>query len=236
MCGRAYKTYTEEELYFQYLTRRGLHLIDFTPIYNFCPTQNTAILRIVDGERQFDEMRWQLVPQREPVFNTRLSTINAKSETIFASRLFADLVLRQRCIVPLSGFFEWKNGVDGKRPFKIHRGDKAVMSMAGIWETWRPGTADARHSFTILTTTANRFMKEIGDRMPVILDDRALTDWLDPELQERTLLEQLLRPCPDEWLSAVEVSTLVNSAKNNSPQLLEPASSSIRKVQQPRLF
>jgi putative SOS response-associated peptidase YedK len=222
MCGRAYKTYTEEELYFQYLTRRGLHLIDFTPVYNFCPTQNTAVLRIVDDELQFDEMRWQLVPAREPVFSTKLSTINAKSETVFESRLFADIVLRQRCIVSLSGFFEWKNDGYGKRPYKIHRADNAIMSVAGIWERWRAGTPEERRSFTIMTTAANRFMREIHDRMPVILDAAGIAEWLDPEVHERRTLEALLRPCPDECLSAVQISTLVNSAQNDTPEVLEP--------------
>ena len=75
MCGRAYKTYTEEELYFQYLSKRPLNLIDFTPVYNLCPTQNTVVLRFIDGERQFEEMRWQLVPNFEPAFTTKLSTM-----------------------------------------------------------------------------------------------------------------------------------------------------------------
>src|SRR5262249_36018220 len=104
MCGRAYKTYTDEELYFQFLSKRPLNLIDFTPIYNLCPTQDTLVLRTVDGERQVENMRWQLVPEWEPVFNTKLSTINAKAETLFDSRLFGNLVSRQRCVVPISGF------------------------------------------------------------------------------------------------------------------------------------
>src|ERR1041384_1309381 len=100
MCGRAYKTYTEEELYFQYLNKRSLTVIDFTPTYNLCPTDNTTVLRLVDGERHFEQMRWQLVPNFEPTFTTKFSTINAKSETVFESRLFGDLVVRQRCVVP----------------------------------------------------------------------------------------------------------------------------------------
>jgi putative SOS response-associated peptidase YedK len=222
MCGRAYKTFTEEELYLQYLSKRPLNLIDFTPVYNLCPTEKTVVLRLVDGERAFEEMRWQLVPNFEPDFTTKLSTINAKSETVFESRLFADLVVRQRCIVPLSGFFEWKNDGYRKRPFKIHLHNNTIMGIAAIWETWRPGTPAERRSFSILTTAANNFMREIHDRMPVILDDAAVADWLDPEIHERKALEEILQPCRNEWLTAVEVSSLVNSAKNNGPELLLP--------------
>src|SRR4029077_11805217 len=131
--------YTEEELYFQYLSKRPINLIDFTPVYNLCPTRNSVVIRFVDGERQLEEMRWQLVPNFEPAFTTKLSTINAKSETVFDSRVFADLVVRRRCIVPLSGFFEWKEDGPRNRPFKIHLQSKAIMSVAGLWEIWRPG-------------------------------------------------------------------------------------------------
>jgi putative SOS response-associated peptidase YedK len=172
---------------------------------------------------QFEEMRWQLVPNFEPEFTTKFSTINAKSETVFESRLFADLVLRQRCVVPLSGFFEWKNAGQRKRPFKIHLQNNAIMSLAGIWEIWRPGTPHERRSFSILTTSANRFMRAIHDRMPVILDKSAEAEWLDLEIYDRKALEEILQPCPNEWLTAVEVSSLVNSAKNNGPELLQPA-------------
>jgi putative SOS response-associated peptidase YedK len=97
------------------------------------------------------------------------------------------------------------------------------MSVAGIWDTWRPGTPFERLSFSILTTAANRFMREIHDRMPVILDNASLNDWLTPETHERRELKELMKPCPDEWLSAVEISSLVNSPKNNSPEILQPA-------------
>src|SRR5438132_104806 len=103
MCGRVYETYTDEELYFRYLSKRPLTPLALSPIYNLCPTQSSPVLRLVAGERQFDQMRWQLVSATEPAFTTKLSTINARSETVFESRLYGDLVIRHRCIVPLSG-------------------------------------------------------------------------------------------------------------------------------------
>jgi putative SOS response-associated peptidase YedK len=224
MCGRVYQTYTDEELYFQYLNKRPLVPLHFTPIYNLCPTQNSPVLRLVDGEYQFDEMRWQLIPNWEPAFSTKLSTINAKSETVFDSPLFGDLITRQRCVVPISGFYEWKSDGQRKRPFKIHLQTNAIMSVAGIWDTWRSGAPMERRSFSILTTRANRFMSEIHNRMPVILDQASLDDWLSPQIHEQKELQQLMTPCPDGWLCAVEVSPLVNSPKNNTPELLEPAS------------
>src|SRR5262249_18165270 len=101
--------------------------------------------------------------------------------------------------------------------------NNAIMSVAGIWDTWRPGTPFERCSFSILTTTANQFMREIHDRMPVILDASVLDEWLSAETHEPKELKALMKPCPDDWLSAFEVSPLVNSPKNNSPEILQPA-------------
>ena len=120
MCGRVYQTYSQEELFLRYLRRRPRIPLDVAPAYNLCPTQVSPVLRVFEGQRQFDRMRWQLVPATEPAFNTKLSTINARSETVFSSPLYRNIVVRQRCIVPLSGFYEWKREGNGKRPFKIH--------------------------------------------------------------------------------------------------------------------
>jgi putative SOS response-associated peptidase YedK len=226
MCGRAYETYSDEELYFRYLNKRPPAPVDLVPVYNLCPTMNSPVLRVVDGDRHIDVMRWQLVPATEPAFTTRLSTINARSEGIFQSPLYRDLIVRQRCLVPLSGFFEWRKEGGIKRPFKIHLRDEPIMSVAGIWDTWRPGTPDARHSFSIMTTAANEFMREIHNRMPVILGRSDEDAWLDPQIQEQKALLNLMKPCPSSWLNAAEVSTLVNSTKNNGPEVLQPPSAS----------
>jgi putative SOS response-associated peptidase YedK len=237
MCGRAYETYTDEELYVRYLSKTPRTPLALSPIYNLCPTQDSPVLRLVSGERQFDVMRWQLVPATEPAFTTKLSTINARSETVFETRLYRDLVIRQRCIVPLSGFFEWKKAGAQKRPFKIYLRDESIMSVAGVWDTWHPGLPDQRQSFSILTTAANEFMREIHDRMPVILGRADEEDWLDSEVHEQMVLEKLLKPCPGSWLNATEVSPLVNSPKNNSPALLEAVDpSASRSSMTPSLF
>jgi putative SOS response-associated peptidase YedK len=236
MCGRVYQTYSDEELYFRYLSQRPAISFDRSPVYNLCPTQDSPIVRVVLGEVQIDRMRWQLVPATEPAFSTKLSTINARSEGIFASRLYRDLVIRQRCIVPVSGFYEWKRSGEVKRPFRIHLRDDAIMSVAGIWDTWRPGTPEQKHSFSILTTSANDFMKEIHNRMPVILDRSHEAVWLDPAVRDRGVIERMLQPCPSSWLDSVEISALVNSPKNNSSDVLKPRTGSFTDDLPPQLF
>ena len=99
------------------------------------------------------------------------------------------------------------------------------MSVAGIWDIWRPGTKDERHSFSILTTSANETMSAIHDRMPVILARRDEERWLDPDFRDRESLNSILKPCPSSRLETAEVSPLVNSVKNNSSELLLPVES-----------
>jgi putative SOS response-associated peptidase YedK len=237
MCGRAYETYSDEELYFRYLSKPPQTPLASSPIYNLCPTQDSPVLRLVARERQIDQMRWQLVPATEPVFTTRLSTINARAETVFQSRLYRDLVIRQRCIVPLSGFYEWRRDGDRKRPFKIHLRDEPIMSVAGIWDTWRPGSPGERHSFCIMTTAANGLMREIHDRMPVILGRSDEDAWLDPKFHDQSALQALMKPCPSSWLTACEISPLVNSPKNNTAEVLEPfVAAQAAAERAPRLF
>jgi putative SOS response-associated peptidase YedK len=105
------------------------------------------------------------------------------------------------------------------------------MSVAGIWETWKPGTPRERSSFSILTTAANETMRDIHDRMPVILGRADENEWLDPEIHEPQELQRLMKPCPGNWLETVEVSTLVNSSKNDTAAVLAPIQPADRKQQ-----
>ena len=110
------------------------------------------------------------------------------------------------------------------------------MSIAGVWNTWHPGTPEQRDSFSILTTSANDFMKDIHNRMPIILDRSHEAAWLDPAVHERAVLENILQPCPASWLDAVEVSGLVNSPANTTPEVLKPRTASFTDDLPPALF
>ena len=225
MCGRAYETYTEEELAIQYLNRRPLRLEGFGTTYNLAPTQRSPVVVVRDGDRNIDQFRWGLVPvwAKSVEAAAKYSLINARGEGIAEKRSYAEAFRRHRCVVPLSGFYEWKRGGKRKRPFAIHLRESPIMSVAGVWERWQPAGAPAPlHSFSIVTTTANSFMAEIHDRMPVILAEQDVECWLDPDVHQPERLLPLLRPCPPEWLSAYEVSTAVNSPTHNSPYVLRP--------------
>lgn len=227
MCGRAYETYTEEELQVRYLNEKAKRnpLKNLKPNYNLSPTQESPIVLIKDDERVIERMRFGLVPfwAKDVKSASKYSLINAKGEEITEKRSYKMAFQERRCIIPLSGFYEWFRPDEGpKKPFAIHLKDEPIMSVAGVWEHWASKeTGEVVDSFAIITTSANKFMENIHNRMPVILDREHEQEWLDPENQDTEALKKLLKPCPASWLEAHEVSTLVNSPRNNTPDCIK---------------
>lgn len=230
MCGRAYQTYTDDELKLRYLNenskRKPLEIPKRKPNYNFAPTQVSPIVLMRKSITVIDEFRWGLIPFWAKDTKIGYKLINARADTIAEKPSYRVAFRKRRCIVPFSGFIEWKRDGKIKRPFAIHLKDEPIMSVAGIWESWLPPDAekDAKelHTFSVITTEPNSVMEKIHDRMPVILSQKDEASWLDPENEDIELLSKLLKPCPSNWLESYELSPLINSAKNNSSQVLEP--------------
>jgi putative SOS response-associated peptidase YedK len=225
MCGRSYETYTDAEL--ACLDEHGEppDLDWLATNYNMAPTETSPVVLVRDGGRAFEPFRWGLVPSwaKSVKAASRYALINARGEEITEKRSYAEPFQRRRCVVPLSGFYEWRREGKTKRPFAIHLRDQPIMAVAGVWERWQPtGVLEPVHSFAIVTTAANDFMADIHDRMPVILQHQDIDHWLDPEVQEPEQVRPLVRPCPSAWLAAHEVSRLVNSVKNKSPDVALP--------------
>lgn len=227
MCGRAYSTFTDDELYFRYLNRRSWHLplADSKPVvnpnYNLCPTQNTQIFSARDGTLGFHLMRWGLVPGWAKTVKDadKYSMINAKAEEIAEKRSYKAAFRQRRCIVPLSGFFEWKREGNQKTPYAIRGKGEAIISLAGIWESWQGADGETVDSFSIVTTAANEFMQSIHTRMPVILTSEQEQEWINLETGTDQL-NLIMKGCASEFLEARPVSNLVNSTRNNSPEVL----------------
>jgi putative SOS response-associated peptidase YedK len=229
MCGRDYSTYTGEELYFRYISNKQWpwkaddKLVAVNPNYNMCPSQEGPVLCVQDGILTFKHMRWGLVPgwAKSVQDADKYSMINAKAEEISEKRSYKAAFQRRRCIVPISGFYEWKKDKDGKKPFAIHLKETPIMSVAGIWESWQDKeNKKIVESFAILTTSSNSFMENIHTRMPVILSEEEEQSWLDPANNEISKLNILIKGCASEVMTAFPVSTKVNSPKNNSPDNL----------------
>lgn len=191
------------------------------PRFNIAPTQESPVL-FARGEGARVElamgaMRWGLAPawSRDP----RRGPINARCETIGTQPMFRAAFRQRRCIVPASGFFEWQ-GVDApKQPWYISASDGMGLLMAGVWEV-REDDGRTLRTFSIITTTPNEIMREIHDRMPVILAAREAARWLEPSL-ELDEARAMLTPCDSSLLRAWRVSSRVNSPRNDDPSLIE---------------
>lgn len=218
MCGR----YTLKMPIAAVAEELGLDKPEFQiePRYNIAPTQR---LPVVTGEqpRRLQLLRWGLIPSwaKDPSIGNKL--INARAETLSEKPAFRQALQQRRCLVVADGFYEWKATNLGKQPQHIHFIDGNLITFGGLWESWRDAEAREIRSFTIITTTPNRSMSEIHDRMPVIIPPEARARWLDPTtpLSE---IQSLMVPLPDGYLQADTVGTLVNSPRHEGPALLEP--------------
>lgn len=233
MCGR-YVNYEDVEALAKALgipaSDPALQRHGARPRYNIAPTQEILGLRLRDGDSRRHEgasFHWGLVPfwAKEKSIGNRM--INARSETVFEKPAFRSAIKKRRCVIPASGFYEWQkvsnsgNGKSsgGKQPHFIHRADNGPAFFAGIWETWKKQEPPLE-SCAILTTSANKLITPIHERMPVILDSSALDTWLDPDTDAADVAG-LLQPCPDEWLAFHPVSTRVNKPANDDSDLIE---------------
>ncbi len=167
-------------------------------------------------------MKWGLIPFWAKDAKIGNSMINARAETIRDKPGFRDSFKNKRCIIPASGFFEWKKLTTAKEPHYFSP-KEGLFSFAGLWSAWVSPESIEVETFTIITTDANKVVKPIHDRMPVIMGHNSMSAWLSQTTKANELLE-LLRPCPDDQIQSFAVSKLVNSAKNNQPQCIERVS------------
>lgn len=192
--------------------------------YNVAPTQPVAVVPN-NGANRIEYFSWGLVPSwaKDPKMGNRM--INARSETAHEKPSFRAAFKRRRCLVLADGFYEWRKieGQKAKIPMHIRMQDDEPFAMGGLWEEWHGADGSLILSCTILTTTPNELMQPIHDRMPVIVPSEAYDEWLAPGDKTRDQLEHLLGPYPANLMRAYPVSTLVNSPKNDTPEVLLPA-------------
>jgi putative SOS response-associated peptidase YedK len=187
--------------------------------YNCAPTQDLAVISNETPET-LSFFRWGLIPfwAKDPSIGYRM--INAKAETIREKPSFRNAFRSRRCLVLSDGFYEWKKNGE-KIPYRILVNNGEPFAMAGVWEKWNSPEGDTVHSFSIITTEPNTLMEKIHDRMPVILKQEDEGKWLCETGEEQ--LVGLLKPFPAAFMSAYQVSKMVNSPKNDSPELIRPA-------------
>ena len=194
----------------------------FDAKYNVAPTQE--VLTVVGGdERRAGFMRWGLIPHwaRDSKIGARM--INARAETVAEKPAFRDALRRRRCLVLADGFYEWQRTGAAKRPMRIVMRTGEPFAFAGLWSVWRDPDGNRIPSCAIITTAANDLLRPIHDRMPVILPREMEEFWLDGSVEDPGVLNSALTPHIDDSLEAYEVSTLVNAAANDVPEVIARA-------------
>ena len=197
------------------------NLLDLEPNYNVAPTQN--VLTVIGGEnRRGGFIRWGLIPHWAKTASIGSRMINARAETVAQRPAFRDAFRRRRCLVLADGFYEWQRAGSVKKPMRIVMESGEPFAFAGLWAMWRDSEGNRIPSCTIITTEANDLLRPIHNRMPVILPREMEEFWLDRDVQDVAVLENALTAYPSELMQTYQVSTFVNSARNNGPQVVEP--------------
>ncbi|MDQ3758022.1 MAG: SOS response-associated peptidase [Actinomycetota bacterium] len=230
MCGRFASSTPVSKLVEQFLVDE-VTVDAHEPNWNVAPTNDIlAVAASKEGVRRLGTFKWGLVPSwaKDPSIGNRM--INLRAETVSEKPSFKRTLAKHRCIIPIDGFYEWKAMGAGrkKQPFYIRSRDGTALALAGLWEAWKDkdkaGEADDEwlRTCTIITTTPNKLLAPIHDRMPVVLPLEAWDTWLDRDNDDVDALAALLRPAPDDLLELYPVSPEVNSVRNNGEQLIAP--------------
>lgn len=223
MCGRYLLKSAADDLrlLFGFIERPNL-----APRYNIAPTQDAPVVRQrrdPPGERTLQNLRWGLIPPWADDAKSGPPLINARAETLLVKPAFRGAFQRRRCLVPVDGYYQWREGDAEKQPYLVVRRDEASFAFAGIWERWGPrhDPAAAIDSFTIITTAANDLLRPFHHRMPVVLAPESFARWLEPDAAAAGLGD-LLAPASNDWLQILPLDRAVNSARLDNPALIAP--------------
>lgn len=214
MCGR-FTLKTPANVLIEHFQLEGIptdELPLIEPRNNICPTQDIVALRAGSGPRgrEMTMMRWGLIPSwaDDPKIGNRM--INARGETVAEKPSFRRAFRNRRCLIPADGFYEWKKEGSRKQPYRVSRQDGDPFAFAGLWERWKPKGEDGPpiESCTIITTDASEHLRDLHERMPVILPPRDYDRWLDAAEDEVDRLQKLLRPFEEDELVVTRVDSL----------------------------
>jgi putative SOS response-associated peptidase YedK len=224
MCGRfaRYSLSRELERYF------NAHPPSFEiqPNYNVAPTQEIPVIVMKEDERHIKKRHWGLVPFWAKDTSIGSKMINARVETLSSKPAFKAALKHRRCLIPADGFYEWFGKAGSKQPYYFHLPSGEPMAFAGLYEIWEDKEAPLEtgpyKSCTIITTEASDSVRDIHNRMPLILKPEAFDEWLDPGNKEPAKIEQLLETACVRELNRHPVSKRVNRIENNSAECIEP--------------
>ena len=194
----------------------------FVPRYNIAPTQPQWTISLDEfGNAMAAQRRWGLIPSwaTDPAIGSRM--INARSDSLTTRPAFRELARTRRCVILADGYYEWSGTGKARAPWFFHMTNHEPFAIAGLWDDWGKGS-ETLSTCTVITTDASDFTARYHHRMPALLTREEATRWVDRETPASDAIA-LLRPYAESSLDCYEVSRLVNSAANDSPECLSPA-------------
>jgi putative SOS response-associated peptidase YedK len=191
----------------------------FQTRYNIAPSQEVPVIIRNDGRNEVKMMKWGLVPSWAPDPSMGQRMINARSETLLEKPSFKQAVQKRRCLVPANGFYEWVREGKRKIPMWIQFKTREPFAFPGLWDCWVDReTGKPLYTFTIITSHANALLRRIHNRMPVMYRRDMGKQWLEESIRDDLVLSLVTQPVLSEEIEAYEVSTVVNSPENDSPE------------------
>jgi len=222
MCGRFVADITAKQLSSAYQLQP---VPDFPPRYNIAPSQKVAVVRVSEDQiRELAFLKWGLIPPWAKDASIGHKLINARSETLHEKPSFKNAFRSRRCIIPASGFYEWDHRGEEKTPHYIRPLGGGILSMAGLWESWRSSDGEIVETCTIITTEANDLIRPLHNRMPSLIYDQDIELWLTGGEGELSALSALLKPTRSNLFEEWSVSKAVNSPSYDQLDCLTPTS------------
>lgn len=219
MCGRFALIDTVEEIKSQFSVENEFEL---KPSFNIIPSQDVVcIVETEPHQRQCVLFRWGLIPSWTTADSKVGSLINARCETIFQKPVFSNPLQSRRCLMLMSGFFEWRQEASGKQPYYIQKENHDILAVAAFWESWN-NEEKVVHSCCLVTCDASPFMRPIHHRMPVLLNKEQQAIWLNNSRCNKEELASVMCPSQENDLIAYPVTKMVNRAEFNNPLAIEP--------------
>jgi putative SOS response-associated peptidase YedK len=229
MCGRYQQSRSAAEVAATFRTAGPTP--NRLPSWNIAPTQDALVVRRhpESGDRHLNALRWGLVPRWAKDASAGARAINARAETVATLPTFRDAFRKRRCLVPATGFYEWRASASPKgtkQPYCIAAADRGMLAFAGLWEGWRSPDGEILRTFTIVTTEASGQMRTLHSRMPVMLRHDAWDTWLNPDTKIENLAALFGPDAPPE-LAMWPVSPRVGRVSEDDPSLAEPVEASV---------
>jgi len=225
MCGRYGISVSRDELEIYLKETYQIELLDSNitlPRYNIAPGQSVISL-INDGTRyRVGLLKWGFVPEWADDEKIGYKLINARRETLSEKPTFKKSFQTRRCVIIADGFFEWYRTTSTKTPYYFYLKDHRIFGFAGLWSTFSKPDGTKISTCTIITTKANAMMRDIHDRMPVILTEDTAKRWLDPTLRDIALLDELLGENAMDDIELHQVSSRVNKTENDDSDIIKP--------------